>query len=112
MEGKESLVASGEKKGARWEGGRRRDGKNTLAKEKEREREERPGGGLQRARGGGRGRGEGGSIVINIYFLGSFLPAPLSLLPCAYAQSRLESSYAIKWVRAFELSARARAYGK
>ena len=107
MVGKESLVASGEER-REWEGGRRRDGKNTLAKEKERERERkrRPGEGLQHAR---RGKG-GGSIVINIYFLGSFLPAPLSLLPCAYAQSRLESSYAIKWVRAFELSARARVW--
>lgn len=50
---------------------------------------------------GGRRRGEGGwghswggSIVINIYFLGS--SQLLSLLPCAYAQSRLESGYAIK----------------
>ena len=40
MEGNESLVASGEER-REWEGGRRRDGKNTLAKEKERERRTR-----------------------------------------------------------------------
>lgn len=77
-----------------WEVERRRDRKNMRAKEKERT--------------GGGSRGEEASLLIFISLARSSQPTPLSLLPCAYAQSRLESSCAIKRVRAFELSARTR----